>query len=112
MTRHELAIKIDGSLPRRELRKKVVEQFLLEEAGTGTGEKTSRYVYYVEELDDGSRIYLTRPAWLKKGFDFLIHVENKVFMNGKDNPKHDDIFEDLKKKKKRIPFYTNAGMKL
>lgn len=103
MTRHELTIKIDGSLPRRELRKKVVEQFLLEEAGTGTGEKTSRYVYYVEELDDSSRIYLTRPAWLKKGFDFLIHVENKVFMNGKDNPKHDDIFEDLKKKKKENP---------
>jgi len=103
MTRYELVIKIDGSLPRRELRKKVVEQILLEEAGTGRGEKTSKYIYYVEELEDGSRIYLTRPAYLKKGFDFLIHVKDKVFMNGKDNPKHDDIFEDLRKKKKENP---------
>ena len=99
MPTHELTIRINGSLPRRELRKKVVEQFLLEEAGTGRGKETSRYIYYVEELNDGSRIYLTRPAWLKKGFDFLIHVENQVFMNGQDNPKHDDIFEDLEKKK-------------
>ena len=106
MPRHKLTITIDGSLPRRELRKKVIKQFLLEEAGTGTGEKASRYTYYVEELQDGSRIYLTRPAWLKKGFDFLIHVENKVFMNGQDNPKHADIFEDLEKKKREnTPLY-------
>ena len=36
---------------------------------------------------------------MKQGFDFVIHVENKVFMNGKDNPKHDDITQDLQKKK-------------
>jgi len=85
------------------LRRKVVEQFLLEEPGTGKGYETSRYTYYVEKLQDGRRIYLTRPAYLKKGFDFLIHAEGKVFMTGKDFPKHDDIFEDLKKKKKENP---------
>lgn len=103
MPSHKLTITIDGSLPRRELRRKVVEQFLLEEAGTGTGDKTSRYTYYVEKLQDGHRIYLTRPAYLKKGFDFLIHVEGKVFMTGKDFPKHNDIFEDLKKKREENP---------
>jgi hypothetical protein len=99
----ELTIAIDGSLPRHELRRKVIEQFLLEQPGTGTGYETSKYTYYVEKLKDGNRIYLTRPAYLKKGFDFLIHVEEKVFMTGKDFPKHDDIFEDLKKKKKENP---------
>jgi len=94
---------IDGSLPRRELRRKVVEQFLLEEAGTGSGDMTSRYTYYVEKLQDGDRIYLTRPAYLKKGFDFRISVEGKLFMTGKDYPKHDDIFEDLKKKREENP---------
>lgn len=103
MPAHEIVFRVDGSLPRKELRRGIVEHFLLEEPGTGRREKTSRYIYYVEELEDGSRIYLTRPAYLKKGFDFLIHVENKVFMNGKDNPRHDDIFEDLKRKKKENP---------
>ena len=103
MPSHEITITINGSLPRKELRRKVVEQFLSEEPGTGTGDKTSRYTYYVEKLQDGRRIYLTRPAYLKKGFDFLIHVEGKVFMTGKDFPKHDDIFEDLKKKREENP---------
>lgn len=103
MPKHELTMTIDGSLPRRELRRKVVEQFLLEEPGTGTGHNTSRYTYYVEKLKDGSRIYLTRPAYLKKGFDFRISVEDKVFMTGHDYPKHDDIFLDLRRKKKENP---------
>jgi len=103
MPLHELILRIKGRLSRRELRRKVVEQFLLEEPGTGRGEKISKYVYYVEELEDGSRIFLTRPAYLKKGFDFVIHVEDKVFMNGKDNPTHEDILEDLRKKKKENP---------
>lgn len=107
MPTHELQFEIDGSLPRRELRKKTVEQFLLEEPGTGTGHRTSRYVYYVETLQDGRRVFLTRPARLKKGFDFLIHVERINFEKHggrrRDYPKHDDIFEDLKAKKKENP---------
>jgi len=103
MPSHKTTIQIDGSLPRRELRRKVVDQFLKEDPGTGTGDNTSRYTYYVEKLQDGSRIYLTRPAYLKKGFDFRISVEGKVFLTGRDYPKHDDIFEDLEKKKQENP---------
>jgi len=43
------------------------------------------------------------PAYLKKGFDFVIRVEGKIFLNGKDNPCHNDIFEDLKRKKRENP---------
>jgi len=100
---NELTLTIDGNLPRRELRRKVVERFLLEEPGTGTGSHSSPYTYYVEKLKDGSRIYLTRPAYLKKGFDFLIHVEGKLFLTNRDFPKHDDIFLDLRRKKKANP---------
>jgi uncharacterized UPF0146 family protein len=99
----ELNFSVNGSLSRKELRKQIVEQFLLEEPGTGTGDNTSRYIYYVEKLHDGSRIYLTRPAYLKKGFDFLIHIEGKTFLTGKDFPKHDDIFKDLRTKKDEDP---------
>jgi len=81
----------------------VVERFLLEEPGTGTKNYTSRYIYYVEKLKDDNRIYLTRPAYLKKGFDFLIHVEGKLFLTRGDYPKHDDIFLDLRGKKKVGP---------
>jgi len=106
MAVHELEINITGN-SRNELRRKVIDQFFKEEAGTGTGDKTSRYTYFVEELQNGNRIFLTRPAYLKKGFDFVIRVEDAVFSNGRDNPSHDDIFEDLKKKKKENPVHYN-----
>lgn len=92
--------RVKGNLSREELRRQVVEKFLLETPGTGTGFDTSRYTYYVEQLQDGSQIYLTRPAYLKKGFDFLIHVEGRIFLTGQDYPKHEDIFRDLRAKKK------------
>jgi len=106
MSVHVLEINITGS-SRNELRRKVIDEFFKENAGTGTDNKTSRYTYYVEKLGDGSRIYLTRPAYLKKGFDFLIRVEGKTFQNGKDNPSHDDIFKDLKRKKRENPRLYN-----
>jgi hypothetical protein len=102
MSAHTLEINVTGS-SRNELRRKVIEQFFREEAGTGRGDKTSRYTYYVEKLEDGNRIFLTRPAYLKKGFDFVIRVEGKIFLNGKDNPSHNDIFGDLKRKKRENP---------
>lgn len=84
---------------REELRKKVVNNFLKEKPGTGSGDETSRYRYNVEILEDGSKIYLTRPAYLKKGFDFRISVEGRTFLTRGDYPKHDDIFNDLIKKR-------------
>jgi hypothetical protein len=85
---------------RNDLRKIVIDRFIKEKAGRGNQENTSKYRYIVENLSSGNRVYLTRPVPLNKGFDFIIHVENCIFMNGKDNPRHSDIIESLKKKKK------------
>lgn len=90
---------------RADVRRAIVEWFLLEEPGTGRGEETSRYTYYVEELLDGQRIYLKRPAWLKKGFDFTVNVSETNFNLGIPNkrltrmPSHNHVFQDLEQKK-------------
>ncbi|MFC1511208.1 DNA adenine methylase [Candidatus Margulisiibacteriota bacterium] len=102
----ELEVKLESTSKsheknRNDLRKIVLDFFVKEKAGKGNKEKTSKYKYIVEKLSSGKRVYLTRPVPLNKGFDFIIHVEDFVFMNGKDNPRHDDITSDLKNKKKK-----------
>ena len=85
---------------RVELRKIVINKFLQEKPGRGRGTYSSTYRYNVEKLSDGRRIYLTRPAPLKLGFDFIIHVENRIFLSSfRDNPSHSDIYTDLIYKK-------------
>ena len=91
-----LAIKQTGD--RNSTRKLVVDAFFDELPGTGNGNLASRYRYNVETLEGGRFVYLTRPAWLKAGFDFVIHVEGGIFRNGKDNPAHQDIANDLRAK--------------
>jgi len=99
--------KLNLVLPenRRDIRKLIVEMFLLEEPGTGTENNASRYTYNVEELNDGQLIYLRRPAYLKKGFDFTINVNNTNFnrnIKGKRStkmPSHPHILNDLLQKK-------------
>lgn len=81
----------------------MVSQFLKEEPGLGGGDNASHYRYNVETLSDDRRIYLTRPAYLKKGFDFRINVEGTTFQTGHEYPKHDDIFDDLRLKKQENP---------
>jgi len=92
---------------RQEIREKVVREFLNEEPGTGTGELASKYCYFVETLSDGKRLFLTRPAWLNKGFDFEIRVQEMKFPGAKgrttDRPNHSIILEDLKRKKAHAP---------
>jgi hypothetical protein len=88
---------------REELRRIVVNKFLDEEPGLGKGELSSKYRYYVETLDDGRKIYLTRPAYLKKGFDFRINVERTRFLTNREYPKHEDVFDDLRAKIKENP---------
>lgn len=100
---HEMDFIVRNYNSRVELRKIVVFQFLEEEPGSGRGDSTSRYRYNVETLVDGKRVYLTRPAYLKKGFDFRINVERTVFQTGQEYPKHDDIFDDLRLKKQTNP---------
>lgn len=87
---------------RRDIRSQVVNEFLNEKPGTGTGEKSTRYRYNVETLQNGDKIYLKRPAPLNKGFDFEIHVENISFKekgSRKSMPSHKNIIDDLILKK-------------
>lgn len=89
---------------RNEIRKELVNIFIEEECGSGKGEKCSKYIYYVEILEDGNRVYLKRPANLNKGFDFEIHVENLKFDTRiKTRPKHKNVFDDLQEKKSENP---------
>ena len=82
----------------------VVNYFSKEEAGKGTGDEAARYIYYVENLKDGNRVYLQRPANLHNGFDFLVCVENISYAKKgeryRNYPKHEDIGKDLQSKKK------------
>jgi len=100
---HEMDFTVRNYDLRMELRKIVVTQFLEEEPGLGRSSDASHYRYNVETLSDSRRIYLTRPAYLKKGFDFRINVEETIFQTGHEYPKHDDIFDDLRLKKQEDP---------
>ncbi|KEJ01321.1 hypothetical protein N494_10230 [Clostridium botulinum A2B7 92] len=92
-------LNVNGN--RKQIREAVIKKILNEEPGTGTGEKCSRYRYDVEEISDGSKIYLRRPAPLNKGVDFEVHVENVRFKGrGRVHmPSHSDIIQDLIGKK-------------
>jgi len=100
---HEMDFRVRSYTSREELRKIVVLKFLEERPGLGRGNDAAHYRYNVEILDDGRRIYLTRPAYLKKGFDFRINVEGTIFQTGQEYPKHDDIFDDLRLKRQENP---------
>ena len=92
---------------RNDVRMRVVAQLALEAPGTGKGDNASKYIYYVEQLSSGDRVYLQRPANLHNGFDFQICVENTNYAEpGKRRrsaPKHDDFEKDLKDKKAENP---------
>lgn len=92
---------------RNDIRMQVVLEFSKEQAGEGRENNATRYRYYVETLSSGDRVYLTRPANLHNGFDFLISVENANYAEPgrpvRNSPKHDDIRNDLLKKKKEDP---------
>ena len=103
MVEHTVNFNVTKYSSRNELRSQVINKFIEEIAGTGKGELTSKYKYNVEVLSNGDKVYLTRPVPLNKGFDFVIHVENHIFSNNKDNPKHSDIIEDLTNKKNQEP---------
>jgi len=57
--------------------------------------RNEKYVsYVVDELEDGTPVFLIRPAWLNKGYDF------KVCVKGWDEsanpaPSHQEIYSDL-----------------
>lgn len=100
---HKIEITFSNKGSRNDVRMRVVESFSKEDAGTGTGNDASKYIYYVEKLLNGDRIYLQRPANLHNGFDFLVCVENMNYAKEgerrRNYPKHTDIGEDLEIKK-------------
>lgn len=63
----------------------------------------------METCADGKWVYLTRPTFLNKGFDFQINVEDfgrerrRKRKNATDRPSHDDIFRDLRRKIRSHP---------
>lgn len=88
-----------------EVRMRVVDVFSKELPGDS--DEASRYIYYVETLANGDRVYLKHPAYLHNGFDFLVCVENINYAEPgyrmRNFPKHDDIANDLNEKKERDP---------
>lgn len=105
--KHEVTKLFSNEGSRKDVRMRVVEAFAEEIPGTGSGDAASKYIYYVETLKDGNRVYLQRPAKLHNGFDFLVCVENTNYSapgeRSRNNPKHDDIGADLIKKKAENP---------
>ena len=105
--KHEITKLFSNEGSRNEVRMRVVEVLAKEEPGTGNGDTASKYIYYVEVLKDGNRVYLQRPAHLHNGFDFLVCVENTNYSapgeRRRNYPKHDDMGADLLKKKAENP---------
>lgn len=97
-------LSVDGT--RKEIRNQVIMKFLSEEPGTGKGDKCSKYIYEVEKLKNGNKVYLRRPASLNKGVDFTVHIENIKFRAKGivDMPSHNDIIEDLRLKLMENPY--------
>ncbi|MGN0574564.1 MAG: DNA adenine methylase [Ruminococcus sp.] len=106
-TKTEINMAISNEGSRNDVRMRVIEQLAKEAPGTGANELASRFIYYVETLSDGNRVYLRRPANLHYGFDFLVCVEGANYNPGgkraRNYPSHDDFAEDLAKKKAENP---------
>jgi len=82
---------------RKDQRRKLADTWLAEE-------EWSKYRYDVELCRDGKKVYLKRPTFLNKGFDFQICLEG---LKGKpkqgEAPSHNDILNDLRLKKDEDP---------
>ena len=106
-TKTEINMTISNEGSRNDVRMRVIEQLAKEAPGTGANELASRFIYYVETLSDGNRVYLRRPANLHYGFDFLVCVEGANYNpDGKrtrDYPSHNDFAKDLAVKKAENP---------
>lgn len=84
------------------IRRKLLARIGREAAGTGTGNKASRYIYQVESSRDGFCVELHRPAFLNKGIDFTVRIPGVQFNESKSKhwrhvPRHKDIVAILAK---------------
>lgn len=105
--------KYPFSLDRTLFRKEVVDIFLAEPPGTGTGILATKTRYIVNKLNNHD-VFLSRPAQLNNGLDFTLNVSNIDFNHGLLNaegkkkrkttrPSHSHIIDDLKCKKNENP---------
>lgn len=103
MPKYEITRFFSNSGTRKEVRDRVIEAFQAETPGTGRGEYASKYIYFVETLSSGARVYLQRPANRYNGFDFIVCVENANYAlpgnKCRNFPKHTELCIDLQKKK-------------
>ena len=79
---------------RSDLRRAIAEKWIEETPYTN-------YRYNVERCENGNRIYLLRPTFLNKGFDFMVNVEGFRSLlrtpkgQSKEMPSHKDVLHDL-----------------
>lgn len=79
-----LTLKLSAT-DRASVRREVFNHWLSEKPGTAALFNT--YRYDVELLPDDSQIYLTRPARLNRGADFVVYCEGFIrWKNGKPKP--------------------------
>ena len=108
---------INYSLPlgdRIFMRENLIQTFLHENPGTGTGDNASRYHYNVEQLGDYG-IFLKRPTQLNKGFDFTVNIDGLFFKKNRryTNPSHQDIIDALTDCKIHFPYiYPSIAQEL
>ncbi len=95
--RTEISFTLPALKSKAEIRKFILEKWLEEKPEV-------EYRYFVETFEDGSRLYLERPAQLNKGCDFVIYLENFLeFKNGNDKPPgHKDLLAEIAAKKETL----------
>lgn len=96
------------------MRENLIQTFLHEKPGTGTGNNASRYQYNVEYFGNYS-IFLKRPTQLNKGFDFTVNIDGLFFKKNRrySNPSHQDIIDTLTDCKINFPHtYPSIAQKL
>lgn len=107
MSINVIKVSFSNEGTRNEVRMRVVNQLASEEPGAGANELVSRYIYYVETLKDGNKVYLRRPAQLYYGFDFVVCVEGMNYAapgyRKRNYPTHKDFSKDLAAKKAENP---------
>ena len=98
-------IRIQGSLPRNEIVKKVVNTFIENEYHQKA--KGVIFRYPVEKLPNNIYLYISRPGH-KKNFDFKVEITEEMFL---EEGKHDQIALCLRYIKHNYPKEFNVLMK-
>lgn len=112
-----MTIIINYTLPlgsRISMRENLINTFLQENPGNGTGDNASRYQYNVEQFGN-YEIFLKRPTRLNKGFDFTVNIYGLFFKKNRrySTPTHQDIIDALTNCKINFPhIYPSIAQKL